>query len=294
MYSCVERLRRPATITLAGLTLTVCGGKDSGSPSQPNVPVASPTPTPVPLPTPQPPLSASCAKLPAAAEKYTCRTERASFMNEVNEAIDTVKSEHPEAFDGDHIKNVGLYVIEVIKAFDRMGICADWDGEELGVATSHSFNDQYDILTAKSEVRRYFVGSCYPSVVPVDRKAPGGIPGGCNLPSSREISCGDPAARYYGDVAGAIDHLLETRPELFDFDDLARGTEWPRVKDTAAYYQAIIDILVAKGYCGLFDGEEIEVKRTNEFSEHYDVNYADQYVRTGPGIYRGACYPSAF
>jgi hypothetical protein len=24
------------------------------------------------------------------------------------------------------------------------------------------------------------------------------------------------------------------------------------------------------------------------------VNYADHYVRTGPGIYRGACYPSAF
>jgi hypothetical protein len=45
---------------------------------------------------------------------------------------------------------------------------------------------------------------------------------------------------------------------------------------------------------GLFDGEEIEVKRTNEFSEHYDVNYADEYIRTGPGIYRGACYPAAF
>jgi hypothetical protein len=31
-----------------------------------------------------------------------------------------------------------------------------------------------------------------------------------------------------------------------------------------AYYQGIIDILVANGYCGLFDGEEIEVKRTND------------------------------
>jgi hypothetical protein len=95
-------------------------------------------------------------------------------------------------------------------------------------------------------------------------------------------------------VAGAIDQLLQTKPGLFDFTQVAKGTEWPLVKDTHAYYQGIIDILVAKGYCGLFDGEEIQVKRTNDFSEHYDVNYADKYVRTGPGIFRGSCYPAAF
>jgi hypothetical protein len=192
MHSYVQRLRRPAIVALAGFTLTVCGGKDSGSPSQPSTPGASPTATPIAAPTPQPPVSASCARLPQAAVDYTCRTEHASFMNEVNEAIDTVKSEHPEAFDGESVKNVGLYIVDVIKALDEMGICADYDGEELGVATSHSFNDQYDILTARSEIRRYFVGSCYPSVVPVSRKL-GGIPGGCNLPPSREVSCGDAA-----------------------------------------------------------------------------------------------------
>ena len=293
MHSFVQRLRRPAIIALAGFTLTVCGGKDSGSPSQPNVPVVTPTPTPV-APTPQPPLSASCAKLPPAAEKYTCRTEHSSFIGEVNEAIDTVQSEHPEAFDGDAVKNVGLYIVEVIKAMDKMGICADYDGEELGVATSHNFNDQYDILTARNEIRRYFVGSCYPSVVPVARRKLEGIPGGCTTPPSREISCGDPAPVYSRDVSGAIDELLKTKPELFDFSDVARGTDWPRVKDTAAYYQGIIDILVANGYCALFDGEEIEVKRTNDFSEHYDVNYSDKYIRTGPGSYRGSCYPAAF
>jgi len=55
-----------------------------------------------------------------------------------------------------------------------------------------------------------------------------------------------------------------------------------------------LDILVAKGYCALFDGEEIAVKRTNEFSEQYDVNHSDRYLRTGPGSYRGSCYPAAF
>ena len=38
---------------------------------------------------------------------YTCRTEHATFMNEVNEAIDTVRSEHPEAFDGETVKTSG-------------------------------------------------------------------------------------------------------------------------------------------------------------------------------------------
>jgi len=293
MHNTVKKTWRPALVGLAALILSVCGGKDSGSPSQPSVPV-SPTPTPVVAPTPEPPVSASCAKLPPAADKYTCRTEQASFKNEVDEAIDIVKAEHPEAFDGDKVLNVGLYIVEVIKAIDKMGICADFDGEELGVANSHNFNDQYDILTAKGEIRRYFVGSCYPSVVPVARRGPGGVPGGCSLPASREISCGEPEPLFDGDVAGAIDQLLKTKPEMFDFTDIARRTDWPRVKDLPAYYQAVIDILAGKGYCALFDGEEIQVKRTNEFSEHYDVNYSDKYVRTGPGSYRGACYPAAF
>jgi len=36
------------------------------------------------------------------------------------------------------------------------------------------------------------------------------------------------------------------------------------------------------------------VKRTNEFSESFDINYQDKYVRAGPGIYQSACYPAQF
>ena len=285
---------RPAAVVVAALSLAACGGSDQAA-HAPTVPTPAPPATPTPIPSPDPPVSASCARLPAGATKYKCRTEAATFQADLNEAIDAVKREHPEAFDGDNVRNVGLYVVELIKAFDRKGICADWDGEELGVATSRDYNDQYDVLTARSQVRRYFVGTCYPSVVPVGRRAPGGIPGGCNLPPSREISCGDPDAPFFlADVSGALDELLKTKPELFDFTDTNPGTGWPRVKDMAAYYQAFIDILLRKGYCALFDGEEIQVKRTNEFSEHYDVNYADKYIRTGPGSFRGSCYPAAF
>jgi hypothetical protein len=144
-------------------------------------------------------------------------------------------------------------------------------------------------------VRRYFVGTCYPSVIPLGRAPLGSTPAGCSLPPSREISCGDlDSGTFYDDVSGAVDQLLKTRTELFDFADVNPGSEWPRVRDMAAYHQGVIDILNKKGYCGLFDGEEIQVKRTNAFSEHYDINYADRYIRTGSGIYRGSCYPAAF
>lgn len=290
-------LWKAAVVVLAGLTVAVCGGGgDAGAPSQPSVPVVTPTATPIVAPSADPPLSASCARLPAGAtDDYSCRTESATFQGELEDAIDKIRREHPEILDGDEVKNVGLYIVQLIKEFDRKGICADWDGEELGVATSRDYNDQYDVLTARNQVRRYFVGTCYPSVVPVSRTPLGATPPGCSLPPSREISCGDPGdGAYYGDVAAAIDELLKTRPELFDFQDLAKGTEWPKVRDAAAYHQGLIDILLKKGYCGVFDGEEIQVKRTNTFSEHYDVNYADHYIRTGPGIFRGSCYPAAF
>jgi hypothetical protein len=284
-----------AAVATAALAMAVCGGGESGAPSVPSVPIASPTATPVAAPTPDPPLSASCARLPQGATKYSCRTEAPTFQEDLEAAIDTVKREHPEAFDDDEVKNVGLYIVELIKAFDRKGICADWDGEELGVATNGDYNDQYDVLTARSQVRRYFVGTCYPSVVPVPRAPEGAVPAGCRLPPSREISCGDPeAGAFFEDVSGAVDQLVKTKPELFDFGETNPGTGWPRVRDMAAYHQAVIDILAQKGYCGLFDGEEIQVKRTNEFSEHYDVNYADKYIRTGSGIFRGSCYPAAF
>ena len=292
----VDRRWRLAAVVMAALTLAVCGGGgDSGSPAVPSVPVITPTATPIPAPTPEPPVSASCARLPAGATKYTCRTEAPTFKEEVDDAIDTVKREHPETFDGDTVKNVGLYIVELIKALDRQGICADFDGEELGVATSSDYNDQYDVLTARSQVRRYFVGTCYPSVIPVNRAPAGATPAGCSLPPSREISCGDPeSGAFFEDVSGAVDELLKTKPEMFDLGDTNPGTGWPRVLDMAAYHQAVIDILARKGYCGIFDGEEIQVKRTNQFSEHYDVNYADKYIRTGAGIYRGSCYPAAF
>jgi hypothetical protein len=161
------------------------------------------------------------------------------------------------------------------------------------VARTSNLNDQYDVLTATGQVRRYFVGTCWPPVIPVRRR--GGVPppAACSLPSSVEITCGNRESRFLDKMLAAIDQVEKDKPELFDFNDRSQQG-WPRVNDMQAYYRAIIEIFSAQGFCGRFDGEEIAVKQTNEFTEHFDVNYQDKYVRRGPGIYRGACYPAAF
>ena len=53
--------------------------------------------------------------------------------------------------------------------------------------------------------------------------------------------------------------------------------------------------MTARGYCAIHDGEELAIKKgSNTFSEQYDVDIAEKYVRRGPGTYRVSCYPAAF
>jgi len=52
--------------------------------------------------------------------------------------------------------------------------------------------------------------------------------------------------------------------------------------------------LVASGFCTRFDGAEIQIKKTSDFSEHYAIFYSLGYVRRGEGAYRSTCWPAAF
>lgn len=285
---------RPAAVAVAALTLSTCGGGSSNDHAGGLVAPIVPTPTPSPTAPAETPLAASCNDLSPGSLNHRCLSTGATFQRDVEDAIGLLKAQRPEIFDEEKVLNVGAYVVGVIKNLDKKGICSTYDGEELAVRTQGDFNDQYDILTGNDLIRRYYVNTCQPAVFPLSRGPLPPPPTGCGLGPSVEVACGVPPSQYLDDVAAAVEQLLKDKPDIFDAADLAPGRDWPAVKDWPAYYQGLIDVLSKKGYCGRFTGEELEVKKTNEFSESFDVNYQDKYIRLGPGIYRSACYPAQF
>jgi hypothetical protein len=261
------------------------------------MPAPTLAPTPTPAATPLPPLSASCSRLGAGSVSASCPRERASFQSEVDDAINQVRAEKPGIFNGFDVLSTGQLIIGVIKAMDAKGICAGWDGEELAVKTSDSFNDQYDILTAGGQIRQgagsYRV-TCYPAAFPLSEGAPAPTPDCPNLPPSTDLTCGRETSRFYPDVEDAIGQLLTQRPELFDFTDHAPRTDWPKIVNQDGYIQGMIQILKAKGYCSRWDGIELAVKNTSDWNEQFAIILSHIWIRRGEGIYRSTCYPSAF
>jgi hypothetical protein len=291
-----DLLRSPRALVAAmAMSLTVCGGS---SPTQPPTSTPPPTaPTPTPAATPLPPLSASCSRLGAGVASARCPREQASFQSELDDAINQVRHEKPEIFDGDVVLSSGQLIVGVIKAMDAKGICAGWDGEELAVKTSDTYNDQYDILTVAGRVRQgsgSYRTTCYPAAFPLDTGAPAPTPDCPSLPPSRDLTCGRETSRFYPDVEAAIGQLLKEKPELFDFTDVAARTDWPKIVNQEGYTQGLIQILKAKGYCARWDGRELAVKNTSDWNEQFAVILSFIWIRRGEGIYRSTCYPSAF
>lgn len=289
-----------ALVASCAVVLSVCGGGGGGSsPSGPAQPTAPPVATPTAAPPANPVLSTSCAKLPPGALTPSCKTDTPDFQADVDEAIRTLQQEQPQLFVADQVLSVGAFYVGLIKILDRKGLCADTEGEELAVAKSASYNEQYDVLSAKNGARFgpvSYRSTCSPSAAPLPSR---GLPpqqAGCSLTPSIEIACGrDPEGKYYGDVEAAISQVLKEKPELFDFNDVNPGSDFVAIRDLNAYNKAMVDVMTSKGYCAKHDGEELALKKgSNTFSEQYDVDIAERYIRRGGGIYRVSCYPAAF
>lgn len=289
---------RPLVFTVSVLLAGSCGGGSSKTPSSPGAP--APTPTPVQAPTPVPtiaPLSQTCLRLPPGDPKAQCGNQPPDFMGDLNAAIATLQGEHPEWFDGNNVLNAGAYAVGLIKLLDNQGLCATTDdGLEYSVKRSNDYSEEYSLLSSKSVVRHFYLYTCTPANFPVASASSPPVtppPAGCNLPPSTYVACGRPGSGIFlDDVTAAINQMLKDHPELFDYTDTRNGQ--PRLKDPLAYQAGVVGLLASRGYCGIFDGEEVVLKRTNDFSEHYKINLSDVYLRMDPGIYRAACYPAAF
>ncbi len=285
---------RPAVPAVLGIVLLTCGGSSpTGNTPPPTSTTLSPTTTTMPV------AQTLCQRLGEVPSSSTNCSRRAAgpFQSQVDAAINKTIAEHPEIFDGNRIKNPGKYAVEVVKNVNDAGLCADYDGEELQVKSNNDSNDQFDISSASGFVRMgdsAYRSTCTPAAFPTPGPGPIPPPAGCSLPSSREVACGPSSQSFQGDLNAAIDQVVKEHPEVFDTNEAKGTADGYAVRDPNAYVTFVAAALTQRGYCGRWDGEEMVVKRTNEFTDHYDILTGDNFIRRGNGQYRVSCYPAAF
>jgi hypothetical protein len=125
--------------------------------------------------------------------------------------------------------------------------------------------------------------------IPTPKGTP--LPGlSCNLPpsgpSNNCISREDGDGKFRPDVDGAISDLMAQQPNIFD------GIS---IKDLGAYRVGILQNLEARGYCAMWDGDDIGIKKgTNDISEHYHVDISSGIIQRGSGAYTWRCHPATF
>ncbi|HET8646073.1 MAG TPA: hypothetical protein VFO85_11315, partial [Vicinamibacteria bacterium] len=116
---------------------------------------------------------------------------------------------------------------------------------------------------------------------------------GCGLGASRRDFCRYENSTFVPDVQRAIARVQRERPELFDFTQ-AHDELSVLVRDVDRYHEAVVQALRDTGLCAIFDGEEVAVKKSNDFSDQYDIITAADFVRWGDGAYAATCYPAVF
>ncbi|HEY7511184.1 MAG TPA: hypothetical protein VIG50_13075 [Vicinamibacteria bacterium] len=99
------------------------------------------------------------------------------------------------------------------------------------------------------------------------------------------VNCPRQSPSFQTEVDEAIAKLRADRPDLF---------EGRNVLSIGQYLLGVTANLEAMGLCASFDGEEMQVKNSNDFNDQYHILTSGQQYRDGTGSYRVTCYPAAF
>jgi hypothetical protein len=137
-------------------------------------PTPSPGATPTPSPSAPPPSSGSCKLPPSNTPDVPCSMQNPVFLGPVDKAITLLTQQQPSLFDFNnnlcdncyYVKDAAAFAGGVMKNLSAGGYCTRYDGEELAVKNTNSFNEQYDILLASGHIRRgsgSYRGTCTPS-----------------------------------------------------------------------------------------------------------------------------------
>jgi hypothetical protein len=123
----------------------------------------------------------------------------------------------------------------------------------------------------------------------------GGEPG-CGLPPGNGSGqdCPRQISSYLPEVERSLDRLVQRRPEIFDLQSTRGCGTCYLVRDTDAYVQEMLKEVRSEGACATWDGEELAVKRTNDFNDQYDILTFENFIRRDNGSYRATCYPAWF
>jgi hypothetical protein len=161
-----------APVSVPVVVPVVLGGPaPTPSPAPSSTPAPNATPTPPPS-TPTP--TGSCSLPPSNNPDAGCSMQSPNFLNAVDKAITNVTVQQPSLFDFTtftctncyYVRDQDAFVAAVVANLTAAGYCALYDGEELAVKNSNSYNEQFDILVASGYIRRgegSYRSTCNPS-----------------------------------------------------------------------------------------------------------------------------------
>ena len=284
------------------MLFSTCGGGDSQPPTTPLVTTPPATVPPTTLASSDPfPGPSSCSRI-GRASAYNCRREAPTFQNEMQAAIDELVAEKPEIFEhtdlGACVRSTGQFYVGIIEKLDKKGLCAGFDGEEVGREEQQRLQRPVPPAQLKLIVNQHsysYEVTCYPAAFP--SPLPGFAPSnpGCALPSSRYITCGLRGVqllrrRQRQPRPGGPPDAAGVRP-----GDQRGEAGGYRIVNPDGFKAGLIGAMASRGYCARHDGEEFVFKKgSNKSSEHYDLESSQGYVRRGEGTYQTTCYPAAF
>lgn len=137
-----------------------------------------------------------------------------------------------------------------------------------------------------------------PTPEPVASPSPSGqpvwIPPGtfaCALgPGNKDASCDAEEPVFADAVNAAVDRVIAEQRDLFPDSDITS-----RVRDEEAIHIAVVRILQAQGFCAGWDTIDLQVRNSNEFSEHYDLFDHRGFLYLNPAQrVRSTCRPADF
>lgn len=149
------------------------------TPTPTPVPTPIPTPTPAPTPSPSPTPGCALSSMPECGghEGPTgvygcCFTDKhkplpaSPYDQVVDNVQDSIERDHPGWFDQDGRVNEDLYVTEVVRRLQALGLCATRGGpsDEVGIKPTNAENFQYDVHLGNGRPRRYgYTAYCSPA-----------------------------------------------------------------------------------------------------------------------------------